>query len=135
MAAPQCMSQDGRTAVFVGTMLETGDGFTLCDECLAAWCAALLSAMTGIDPTPFIAAISEDQPIPFEVADQAAGDGTVSSDIVAGDAGEGEGEGDAAEWVKSGSPPPGSRTASSGGRSRHGRSSAAAPTGRGGDDE
>lgn len=59
MAAPQCMSDDGNNAVFVGTMLETGDAVALCNECLVGWSAALLSVMTGIDPGPFIAAISE----------------------------------------------------------------------------
>lgn len=59
MARPMCMSEDGNQAVFVGTMLETGDGFTLCDECLAMWAIAMTSTMTGVDPTPFIAALSE----------------------------------------------------------------------------
>src|SRR5271170_7582483 len=60
MANPRCMSDDGNTAVFVGTMLETGDGVALCDNCLVAWAAALLNVMTGVDPMPFIAAISDD---------------------------------------------------------------------------
>lgn len=55
------MSNDGNTATFVGTMLESGDGFTLCDECLVAWSAALLQAMTGVDPAPFLAAVSDDE--------------------------------------------------------------------------
>lgn len=59
MAAPQCMSQDGSQAVFVGTMLETGDGFALCENCLPMWAASLLQAMTGVDPEPFIRALSE----------------------------------------------------------------------------
>lgn len=62
MAAPQCMSEDGRQAVFVGTMLQTGDAVALCDECLVMWAAALLQAMTGVDPQPFIAAMSETDP-------------------------------------------------------------------------
>lgn len=67
MAAPQCMSQDGNTAVFVGTMLQTGDAVALCDECLVPWSAALLQAMTGVDPTPFLQAVSE----PEVAADEA----------------------------------------------------------------
>jgi hypothetical protein len=59
MAAPSCMSNDGQQAVFVGTMLATGDAVALCDECLVMWSAALLQAMTGVDPTPFLQAISE----------------------------------------------------------------------------
>lgn len=62
MAGPACMSQDGREAVFVGTMLSTGDAYSLCDECLASWAIALVSTMTGIDPAPFILAISDDGP-------------------------------------------------------------------------
>lgn len=59
MANPACMSGDGKEAVFVGTMLQTGDAVALCDECLVAWSAAVLQAMTGVDPAPFIQAISE----------------------------------------------------------------------------
>jgi hypothetical protein len=54
------MSSDGNSAVFVGTMLETGDAVALCDECMVPWAAALLNAMTGVDPTPFLVAISDD---------------------------------------------------------------------------
>lgn len=60
MAAPQCMSEDGSEAVFVGTMLQTGDSVALCDECLVAWAAALLNVMTGVDPQPFLRAVSTD---------------------------------------------------------------------------
>jgi hypothetical protein len=56
------MSDDGRPAVFVGTMLETGDAVALCDECLVPWTAAVLHALTGIDPTPFLEAVSEVEP-------------------------------------------------------------------------
>lgn len=59
MAAPPCMGEDGRQAVFVGTMLQTGDAVALCDECLVMWASALLQAMTGIDPEPFLRAVSE----------------------------------------------------------------------------
>lgn len=59
MANPPCESNDGNTATFVATMLQTGHGFALCDECLVPWAAALLQAMTGVDPAPFIEAVSE----------------------------------------------------------------------------
>lgn len=62
MAAPACMSDDGNTAVFIGTYLESGETIAVCDECMVAWSAAMLNAMTGIDPTPFLQAISEDAP-------------------------------------------------------------------------
>jgi hypothetical protein len=57
------MSSDGRDAVFVGTILTTGDAVALCDECLVPWAAALLNAMTGVDPAPFIAAVSDQEPV------------------------------------------------------------------------
>lgn len=62
MAAPACMSDDGNPAVFVGTFLKTGDSIALCDDCMVPWTAAVLSTMTGVDPAPFIAAVSEDVP-------------------------------------------------------------------------
>lgn len=62
MALPACMSEDGRPATFVGTMLETGEAYALCDECLVFWAAALLQGITGVDATPFIAAMSADEP-------------------------------------------------------------------------
>jgi hypothetical protein len=68
MASPQCMREDGNPAVFVGTMLQTGDAVALCDECLVLWASALLNVMTGVDPAPFIAAISEDVPSTAEGA-------------------------------------------------------------------
>jgi hypothetical protein len=60
MANPPCASQDGNPAVFIGTILETGDTVALCDMCLVAWSAALLNTMTGVDPTPFLMAVSDD---------------------------------------------------------------------------
>lgn len=73
MAGPACMSEDGRPAVFVGTMLETGDSVALCDICLVGWAAALLNVMTGVDPTPFLEAVSETEPAPAEIAGDGAG--------------------------------------------------------------
>jgi len=69
------MSEDGQPAVFVGTFLNSGDSVALCDTCLVAWSAAMLQAMTGVDPEPFLKAISEDEPDPNKTAlpvDQAA---------------------------------------------------------------
>lgn len=56
------MSGDGRPAAFIGTMLETGDTVTLCDDCMVLWLAAVLSAVTGVDAAPFIAALSDPSP-------------------------------------------------------------------------
>ena len=61
MAAPQCMSGDGQPAVFVGTLLQSGEAVALCDECLVPWAAAMLHAMTGVDPTPFLLAVASDE--------------------------------------------------------------------------
>lgn len=58
------MSGDGRPAVFVGTMLETGDAVALCDICLVGWAAAVLNTMTGVDPEPFLRAVSEPDDVP-----------------------------------------------------------------------
>lgn len=58
------MSGDERPAVFVGTMLETGDAVALCDICLVGWCSALLNVMTGVDPEPFLRAVSEPDDVP-----------------------------------------------------------------------
>lgn len=57
---PECMAQDGQAAVFVGTFLQNGQSVAVCDEHLVYFCADTLSTMTGLDPTPFIAAISDD---------------------------------------------------------------------------
>lgn len=64
MAPPSCMTEDGRPAVFVGTFLQTGDAVAVCDDCLVMFAAALLRDMTGLDPAPFLAAISDDQTDP-----------------------------------------------------------------------
>jgi hypothetical protein len=68
MANPPCMSGDGNPAVMVATMLNNGDGFALCDECLVGWAAGLLQVMTGVDPAPFIAAVSDDEVTDDQVA-------------------------------------------------------------------
>lgn len=60
MAHPPCMSGDGEPAVFIGTVLTTGDTIAVCENCWVSWAAAFLNAMTGIDPAPFILAISDD---------------------------------------------------------------------------
>lgn len=82
MANPPCMSGDGNAAAFIGTFLETGDTVALCDECLVAWSAAMLNAMTGIDPAPFIAAISDDVPV-FEPSEDERGEGAAAAANVA----------------------------------------------------
>jgi hypothetical protein len=54
------MSDDGKPAVFLGTMLADGTTVAVCDECLVMFCASMLETMTGVDPAPFLRAISED---------------------------------------------------------------------------
>ena len=57
---PNCMADDGEKAVFVGTFLTNGESVALCDEHMVYFCASTLQDMTGVDPAPFIAAISDD---------------------------------------------------------------------------
>lgn len=61
MANPPCMNDDGNAAVFVGTFLAEGDSVALCDSCMVPFAAAMLHAMTGVDPTPFLEAVSDDE--------------------------------------------------------------------------
>lgn len=81
MANPPCMNEDGRPAVLVATLLETGDAVALCDECIVPWAAAMLNALTGLDPTPFLAAISDDPAAPGPSSD---GDADSSPDVATG---------------------------------------------------
>lgn len=60
---PECMAQDGLPAVFVGTFLQNGTSVAVCDEHMVYFCADTLAQMTGLDPSPFIAAISEEGPV------------------------------------------------------------------------
>ena len=62
------MAQDGQAAVFVGTFLQNGQSVAVCDEHLVYFCADTLATMTGLDPTPFIAAISDEpgEEVPLE---------------------------------------------------------------------
>ena len=64
MARLMCMSEDGHQAVFIGTMLEDGESIQVCDECLVGFASAVLATMTGVDPTPFLAAISDPDTVP-----------------------------------------------------------------------
>ena len=65
---PDCMADDGEKAVFVGTFLTNGESVALCDEHMVYFCASTLQDMTGVDPAPFIAAISDEEPgIPPEM--------------------------------------------------------------------
>lgn len=49
MALPQCMSNDGQQAVFVGTFLQNGDAVALCEDCLPAFTATITADMFGVD--------------------------------------------------------------------------------------
>jgi hypothetical protein len=135
MASPQCMSNDGRTATFVGTMLDTGDGVTLCDECLVMYCAAILQTMTGVDPTPFLQAISDDEPIPYEIAGD-GGEGPPPPGPADPDLPSGVPEpGDEAPDPPGEPPPKPVAMTPRSGRTRPKRSSAVAATGTASDDE
>lgn len=58
MAAPQCMSNDGNPAIFIGTFYPSGDSVSLCNDCMPAWCSAVVSGMLGIDPDLFGVAVA-----------------------------------------------------------------------------
>jgi hypothetical protein len=128
------MSEDGRPAVFVGTMLQTGDAVALCDECLVAWSAALLYTMTGVDPEPFLRAISDDEP-PAET-DTAGTDAGGVSDVPTTSEGAPSDEPPAPAPADEDSDPPIGRTKGGYpvGRSRRGSSDPPTATGDGDDD-
>lgn len=48
MATPQCMSNDGKQAVFIGTFFENGDSVTVCEDCFQAFVTATTAQMSGI---------------------------------------------------------------------------------------
>ena len=94
---PECMAQDGQAAVFVGTFLQNGQSVAVCDEHLVYFCADTLATMTGLDPTPFIAAIS-DEPgeevgmggdLQFPADDMTSDWTTAPADVIAGGPGDG----------------------------------------------
>lgn len=74
MAAPQCMTDDGNDAVFVGTMLETGDAFALCPQCWHDWLIVMLAGLTETDPAKIVAVVSDELP---ELRDPEAHDAEV----------------------------------------------------------
>ncbi len=77
---PECMADDGNKAVFVGTFLTNGESVALCDEHMVYFCASTLQEMTGIDPVPFVAAISEPK---SEGEDMTSDWKTAPADIIA----------------------------------------------------
>jgi len=76
MAAPQCMSNDGNAAVFVGTFLEDGSSVQLCTDCFAQFAAAMAASVNGIPPEVLGGVIeqlaeqanADDVPEPHEMA-------------------------------------------------------------------
>ena len=74
MAKPMCMSEDGQPAAAIISLMENGESFTLCDDHLAMWCASMLQAMTGVDPTPFIAALSDPDTVPEDLGGAEGGE-------------------------------------------------------------
>lgn len=59
MAAPLCMSNDGKPAVFIGTFLEKGDSVTLCEDCLPDFTSAITASMNGIPPEVFAGVVDQ----------------------------------------------------------------------------
>jgi hypothetical protein len=60
MPMPQCQMDDGQPATFLGTVVSDGSTVQVCDEHLLMFCLATVQQMTGLDPAPFIQAISDD---------------------------------------------------------------------------
>jgi hypothetical protein len=60
MPMPQCQMDDGQPATFLGTVVSDGSTVCVCDEHLLMFCLATVQQMTGLDPAPFLAAISDD---------------------------------------------------------------------------
>lgn len=135
MAQPQCTSGDGNPATAIVMMLG-GDGQTwnLCDECLAMWAITTAALMTGIDPAPFIAGLSEDDATTVSPEHMAAG---AAGGQLADEAGDETSEltGQAAGWVESGEPPPTRAKAGGSGRTRKPPVSAPAAIGGGSGNE
>lgn len=60
MAGPACQNHPDVPASFLATFLASGDTVAVCDECLVPFTAAILNTLTGVDPAPFLAAVSDD---------------------------------------------------------------------------
>lgn len=73
MAAPQCMSNDGNQAVFVGTFMTDGSAVALCEGCLPQFMISVLAQSNGIDPQVLYNTVdelagAEDSPEPGDPA-------------------------------------------------------------------
>lgn len=60
MAAPACNNHPDTPATFIGTFMETGDALAVCGSCLVTFSLGMLQALTGIDATPLLEAVSSD---------------------------------------------------------------------------
>ena len=49
------MNEDGNAAVFVGTLLDSGDSVTLCPPCLVGWAVGIVEGGTGLPVSDIIA--------------------------------------------------------------------------------
>lgn len=56
---PPCMSDDGNAAVFVGTLLESGNSITVCPDCLVSFALSIVESNTGLPIAELIAQANE----------------------------------------------------------------------------
>ena len=62
MAAPRCMNHEDRQSVLVATVLTTGDGVTLCSECVLPWAVSLIEAIANVPEAQLLDLIYGAQP-------------------------------------------------------------------------
>lgn len=55
MSSIACQTEDGNTAIFVGTFLESGNAVTVCRDCLEAFTVALAQELTGVPVIQLVA--------------------------------------------------------------------------------
>lgn len=77
MAAPQCMSNDGKQAVFIGTFMQNGDSVALCEDCLPAFTASVTADMFGVEGPALLTWLQENQ------GEDAPGDESTAAELAA----------------------------------------------------
>lgn len=60
MAAILCDTGDEQPAVFMGTLLESGDTSKVCANCIVPYFVTMLGELTGADPDAILSVVSGD---------------------------------------------------------------------------
>lgn len=55
----ECMTGDGKSAIFTGTFFEDGRSITVCDTCLQDFMVTMLEVTTGLPVSALLAAATE----------------------------------------------------------------------------